>query len=237
MHRHMPFPFAWFLSLCALLLFPLTAQEAPAETGKPERKPHLRFLCVTALKENQEVVLATRDEKGDWQEHATFTLKSSFITESYTVKQGELHLALREEGALKSIGTFTYPADSHQLLVLLAADLTKNIYRAKVIDPEKQKFEKGSVLVVNLSTQTGIVILGTGKKTVNAGAQEVVKPVVEANGMYRLLVAHLDAEQKPIPCYDRYVPNNPDSRDVLFLLNDANTGLKVFSLPIFGAFE
>jgi hypothetical protein len=55
--------------------------------------------------------------------------------------------------------------------------------------------------------------------------------------MYRMLVAYPDADKKPVPCYDRYIPGNPDSRDLLFLFPDPTLGLKVFSLPMFGELE
>jgi hypothetical protein len=55
--------------------------------------------------------------------------------------------------------------------------------------------------------------------------------------MYRMLVAYEDEKRQPVPCYDRYVQGNPDSRDLLFLLPDPTLGIKVFSLPIFGALD
>ena len=51
------------------------------------------------------------------------------------------------------------------------------------------------------------------------------------------MVAHQDAEGKAIPCFDRYLPGNPDARDLLFLLPDPTYGLKVFNLPMFGEFD
>jgi hypothetical protein len=55
--------------------------------------------------------------------------------------------------------------------------------------------------------------------------------------MYRLLVAYQDAANKPVPCYDRYLHGNPDSRDMLFLFPDNQNGLRVFSLPMFGELD
>jgi hypothetical protein len=51
------------------------------------------------------------------------------------------------------------------------------------------------------------------------------------------MVAYEDAAKKPVACYDRYIPGNPDSRDMLFLFPDQTPGFKVFSLPMFGELD
>jgi hypothetical protein len=76
-------------------------------------------------------------------------------------------------------------------------------YNAVVVDPEKIGFIKGSILAINFSKQTGMLLLGTNKVTIASGQRVVAKPTVEENGMYRMLVAYQDAENKPIACFDR----------------------------------
>ena len=52
--------------------------------------------------------------------------------------------------------------------------------------------------------------------------------------MHRLMIAYQNAAKKTIPCYDRYIPGNPDSCDMLFLFPDETVGLRIFRMPIFG---
>jgi hypothetical protein len=233
------FPVPPFLKLAVLffgLLLPALAQEPAATPNEEDAKPQLRFICISSLADEQEVVLASKDDKGEWLELGKVKLRSSFITEGVPAKSGELHLALREEGTLKSIGKFNLGA-ARRALVVLIADPPKKSYMASVIDPEKLAFSKGSVLVINFSSLPGMVLLGSKKLAVNPGQREVAKPTLESNGMYRMLVAFLDPNKQTVPCYDRYIPGNPNSRDLLFLLPDPTHGLKVFSLPVFGEME
>ncbi len=225
-----------FLKLVVLsfgLLMPVMGQ---VSATKPDEKsaPKFRFICVSILAGEQEVVLASRDDKGGWLEHGTVKLRSSFISDWQPAKAVQMHLALREVDTLRSICQFNYPVGTRRAFVTLIADPQKKVYRADVIDPEKLKFAKGSILVVNFSSQPGMVLLGTKKVSVRPGERAVVAPALEANGMYRLMVAYQDADKKPVPCYDRYIPGNSDSRDMLFLFPDATLGLRVFSLPMFG---
>lgn len=64
---------------------------------------------------------------------------------------GELHLALREKETLKSICHFQYPADSPRALVALIANAGKHGCEDHVVDPEKEGFVKGSLLIFNFS--------------------------------------------------------------------------------------
>lgn len=236
-HSH---PFRLFLKLAALflsMLLPALGQEPGANPKAREGETQLRFVCVSSLGEQQEVVLASKDDQGQWMERGTVELRSSFITAWMPAAVGKLHLALREGDTLKSICEFNYPASARRALVILIADPQKNIYKADVVDPAILKFEKGSLLIVNFSSQPGVVLLGSEKVSVNPGKRVVAKPALEANGMYRMLLAYLDPERNVVPCYDRYTSGNPDSRKVLFLFPDPTLGLRVFSLPIFGDFE
>ena len=228
-----------FLKLAVLffgLLLPALGQEPAATPNEQEAKPQLRFICVSSLADEQEVVLASKDDKGEWLELGKVKLRSSFITDWLPAKSGELHLALREEGTLKSIGKFNLGAARRALVVLIANPPNKS-YMASVIDPAKLAFAKGSVLVINFSSLPSLVLLGSKKLAVNPGQREVAQPALESNGMYRMMVAYPDANKKPVPCYDRYIAGNPDSRDLMFLLPDPTLDLKVFSLPMFGEME
>ena len=173
-----------FLKLAVLFfgfIMPALGQE-PAETPKEQKAtPKIRLICVSSLADEQEVILASRDEKGKWLELGMVKLRSSFITDWLPAMAGELHLALREEGALKSIAKFNLASARRALVVLIANPPTKS-YMASVIDPEKLAFAKGSVLVINFSSQPGMVLLGSKKLTVNSGQREVAQPALESNG-------------------------------------------------------
>lgn len=229
-----------FLKLVVLffgLSLPALGQQPAADPKEKEVKNRVRFICVSSLENEQQVVLASRNEKGEWQEFGAVKLRSSFVTDWLPAGAGELHLALREAEGLKSVCKFNYPASARRALVVLIADPQKKIYRADVIDPQKMEFGKGSVLIVNFSSQAGMVVLGSQKVSVGSGQRVVAKPGLESNGMYRMLVAYIDSEKKPVPCYDRYIPGNPDSRDMMFLFPDPTVGFKVFSIPMFGELE
>jgi len=228
-----------FLTFAVLffgLFLPVMGQQPAAAPKEEETKPQLRLICLGSLGDKQEVILATKNDKGNWLNLGKAELRSSFITDWLPAKTGELHLTLREGDTLKSICQFQYPA-ARRALVVLIPDTQKNVYIANVIDPEKLAFAKGSVLVINFSSLPGMVLLGSKKVLLNPGQREVAKPALESNGMYRMMVAYPDPNKKPVPCYDRYIPGNPDSRDMVFLFPDPTLGLKVFSLPMFGEME
>ena len=65
----------------------------------------------------------------------------------------------------------------------------------------------------------------------------IVKPEPEANDMYRMMAAYANDRKEFVPCFDRYVASNPESRDIIFLLPNQTTGLKFFSLSEFGPFD
>ncbi len=83
----------------------------------------------------------------------------------------------------------------------------------------------------------GSALVGSDRKSLPPGERLIAKPAAEANGMFRMLVGYSDQEKKLIPCYDRYIPYNPDSRDILLFFPDATTGMRVYSLSEFGPFE
>ena len=211
-------------------------QAEPQQDGKKDQ-PKLRLICISALEQDQEVQLASRNVKGEWTLLGKTALRSSFISEWLPAMPGELHLTVPGSDGPQSICRFSHPSTARHTLVLLVADPAKKVYSAGVIEPAKMDFAKGSVLAVNFSKQPGLLVFGTKKIKLESGGKTVVRPALEKNGMYRMLVAYEDAEKKIVPCYDRYVQGNPDSRDLLFLIPDQKLGLNVFSLPIFGEFD
>ena len=233
-HRLPSRSFLTFSALFLAFLSPALGQRSDAKSDEKKSKPQLRFICATSLAEEQEIVLASADEKGALMEISSATLRPSLVSDWLPSKVGDLHLALREGNSLKSIGHFQYPADTTRVLVVLIANVGKNSYEATVIDPEKAGFVKGSVLIINFCALTGSVSLGSKEFKVEAGQQVLAKPTLNADGMYSLVASYPNADAKSVPCYDRLVSGNPNSRNVLFLLPDETVGLRVLNVTIFG---
>lgn len=229
----------WLAIFLVIFLVPAMAKSSSKRAKKDQQppQPQLRLICASGLAENQQVVLASRDADGKWQELATVALRSSLVTDWLTAKAGELHLALREEGALKSICRFDYPADARRALVILVADQENKTYEAHVVDPASKGFVAGSMLICNFSPHTGVVSLGPKEEKVEAGKLLVAKPEPEGGMMYRMMVSYVDAGDKTVPCYDRQVSGNANGRDLLFLMPDKTLGMRIVSLPIFGALD
>lgn len=217
------------LALIAALLAPLMA--------KADEKNQLRIVCASILTEKQELILAARDDKGEWKELSTFIPTMLQLTDWLPAQTGELHLTIREEGTLKSIGQLTYPEDAKRALAVLHADLKQKTYTSRVIDPEKSHFDKGTILAINFSEKTATISLGAGEEKIEANQHAILKPTLEEKSMYRLLISYPDAEGNAMPYYDRQVSANATSRDLLILLPDAELTLKVLSLPLFGALD
>lgn len=223
--------------LAALFLGAFALSAAEPKSGEPDGKPLLRIVCVTSLEDNQEIVIASRDDKENWHEHGEATLRSSFISDWLPARGGELHLALRGGAGLRSICRFTYPSAARRAIAVLLPDPAKRTYSADVIDPVQMKFTKGLTLLVNYSPLPGAVVLGGFKTKIKPGERMLVRPRPEENGMYRMMAAYTNAEKELVPCFDRYVSSNRETRDIVFLLPDPTLGLKVFSLSEFGPFE
>ena len=235
MFHHMTFrAIPWFAILAIAFLSPAIAK-SPAAGKKNQHQ--LRLVCVSSLAGNQEVVLASRNAKGKWKELATTSLRNSLITDWLPAEDGELHLAVQEEGSLKSICQFTLPADSRRAFAVLIADPEQNSYEAQVVDPKKSEFAEGSVLICNFSEHPGLVFLGPTEERVEAGQQKSVKPTLEDNGTYRMMVSYIDADEKTVEAYDRQATGDPKSREMLFLLPDKTLGLRVIGLPFFGSID
>jgi hypothetical protein len=221
-----------FLMSATILLGCLTGLQ-----GAGQDKRQLRFVCVSSLPGQQEIVLASRNDKGRWKEYGEVGLRTSGITDWFPAATGELHLARRENNTLKSICSFQYPAGSKRAHVVLAADIETNSYKARVLDPEKIGFDKGSVLVVNSSGKNALVALGTNERKIEPGQHAVLKPGMEEDITYRQMVSYFDDKDKDVLSHDRHVPLNPDAREILFLMDDKNLVMKVVTLPIFGTLD
>lgn len=231
------FPPALSALLLAATILGAAAQGNPAEKKKDSDKPKVRLICVASHSEDQEIVLATKSEEGEWTELAEAKLKSPLITAWLPARPGRMRIAVREAEGLAEIGAFNYPAAAKRAVVVVFPHTEKGKYRAEVFDPAKLGFVKGTTLVINYSRLQGAIALGSQKATVKPGESQVLKARPDANGMFRMLAAYEDEKKKPVVCYDRYIPVNEDSRDILFLLPDPTLGLRVFSLSEFGPFE
>lgn len=210
---------------------------APGRDGAPKADPRLRFICVSSLEEDQQVVLASRNAAKEWQELGAVELRNSNITDWMPAKLGELHLALKDGKNLKSICSFTCPDTIRSALVVLTADAEKGEYEARVLDSETAGFVKGSLLILNMSEIPGLVQLGPDEHKIEAGQQLVAKPTLEETGMYRLMASRFDENGKPVLCHDRYVSGKADTRGIVFLLPHESRGFRVFSMPLFGPLD
>ena len=229
-----------FINRLAWIIFLLASQWVHAEPEPAKSGPMLRIMCVATLPdvENEELVIASRNEEGQWLEHSTVELRSSFVSKWLPAAHGTLHLAARDGKELVSKCQFTYPQGARRAMLVMLPDPSKNSYKGDVINPEKLAFSKGSTLLVNYSTLDATVRLGTKQESIKPGQRSVIKAVPEANRMFRMLVAYTNEAQKLVPCYDRYVGYNPEARDFLLLFPDArHQGISVYNLAEFGPFE
>ncbi len=235
----------WFMlisrSLGALVLILshgicLAQQEiAPA---KKEEGVMIRILCVQSVSsKEEEAMLATKKEDGTWIEHTAVTLRTPFISEWIRLPHGTIHLTNKEEEPARSLGSFVVPEKPKRLIVVLLPDTKKNGYQSQVIDPENLGFQKGKALIINYGKVRAAVRIGERTVTVNPGQQVVEKIDANQDGMYRLLIGHLDDNQKIVPCYDRFVSSNANTRKFILLFPDQQLGLRAMSLSEFGPFE
>ena len=212
-------------------------QEAGVQDKEEKKQALVRLVCVSSLAENQKVVLATKDGKGEWKELFETELKSPFISGWLPAKAERLFLTVREPEGLKEIAAFNYPAGTRRAVVVLLPVPEKGRYLTQVFDPAGLGFVKGTTLVINYSNLNGAVGLGSLKSILKPGENKVLKAIPESNGMSRMPAAYETAEKKTVVCYDRYVPFNEHSRDILFLFSDKKLGIRVFSLAEFGPYE
>jgi hypothetical protein len=210
----------------------LCAEPTPSD-GK-DTAPKIRLIFLSALVENDELVLASPGEEGKWKEHGKLSARPSFISEWFEVRSGELQLTRRTAEGLASKGRLLMPAGARAAVAIIHADPKRQAYLTKIIDPAKEGFARGSTLLMNLSGKKALVLLGKNRVTVEPGATVVSKAALEANGMYRMLVGYNEPEKGLIAAYDRYVSGNAGAREFLFLIPDEDVGLRVLNLPEFG---
>ncbi len=213
----------------------------PEAGSKPEARkdkgPMLRFIIVSCPEDQGPLRIMSKNDEGEWRQHAEFEARPSFITDWMPVIAGRLHLTVSSPEQPVPVGSLTYPADTRRAIAVLFHDPKKKQYRAEVIDPAKAGFRKGSTLIANYSRQAGAVSLGDGLMRVDPGGRRVATPRTDANGMYRMVASYARPGEEPVLCYDRFVAANPDARDIMFLLPDRTLGMRVFRLSEFGPFE
>ncbi len=202
-----------------------------------ESKPMLRIICASGLSEEHKIVIASKPEDGKWKAIAKAELRSAMVSEWLPAQAGELHLAEKKDGKMKSIGHFTYPVGARRALVTLTANKENGTYTIHTFDPAKESYVKGTSLILNLSPQAATVNLGTDKLALDAGKHLAAKPATDENGGYRLMVSYLGADGTEQLCYDRQAITNPNARNILFLLPDETVGLQVLSISEFGPFD
>lgn len=231
---------ASFSLFILVTLFLPEASHAQGEAA-PEKKQEgamVRIVCVQSLNgEDEEITLAKKTEDGKWIEFGDLKLRSPFITEWIRVPVGLNHIVRKNAAELNSIGSFTISPTIKGAVLILLPDVEKKSYRVQLIDPAKLEFKKGKALIVNYSAIPALVNMGKQTKTVASGQQIVEAITPNADGMYPLLIAHVDKEKKIVPCYDRLVSTNPNTREFILLLPDSDAGLRAMSLSEFGPFE
>lgn len=122
------------------------------------------------------------------------------ISDVSSLAAGALDLLKGNAESQISFRHFNYPEGAKRII--------------RVLLPVTQK--KGSILLVNCIRLKGVVVLGSARSSVKPGERTVSKPLAEASGIFRMLADYADAEQKLVPCDDRYLPVNWDSRDFQF---------------------
>lgn len=213
------------------------AQEAPA----PEKKEDgamVRIVCVQTLSSKDEAItLAKKTGDGKWIESGDLTLSSSLITEWIRVTVGLNHIVRKNGTELAPIGSFTIAPTMKGAILILLPDVEKKLYRVQLIDPAKLEFQKGKALIVNYSKIPALVKMGKQTITVAPGQQVVETITADANGMYPMLIGHLDKDKNTVLCYDHRVSSNPNTRTFILLFPDPDTGLRAMTLSEFGPFE
>lgn len=195
--------------------------------------PRLRLVCVTALAEDSAVAIASKGKDGKWEQHGKVALRSSLVSDWISVTEGEIHIISRQGGGVKSLGNFAFPADVRRALVILTPGAEAGTYQARAVNAHADGFAKGSTLVLNLSEEKATVALGGTEALVEPGQHHVATPASDESGGYRLTVSR-EIDGQPTLCYDRQRVANANSRNILVIMPDETTGLRVEGLPLFG---
>ena len=199
--------FLRYATSCSLVssghLFPASKHQGQAEPqtepapAKKEEGAKVRIVCVQTLNGKDEAItLAKKTEDGKWIESGDLTLSSSFITDWIRVPVGLNHIARKNGAELTSIGSFTISPTMKGAILILLPDMEKKVYRVQLIDPAKLEFRKGKALIVNYSKIPALVKMGKQTNTVAPGQQVVETITADADGMYPMLIGHLDAGQE-----------------------------------------
>jgi hypothetical protein len=213
------------------------AQAEPA-LEKEKEGTMVRMFCVRGLSEKQQkAILATKTEDGKWNEYGEVSFRTSFVTELLAVPFGVTHLLKKNGNEMVSIGSFSIPPGLKRAILVMLPDTEKKIYRIQVIDPAKAGFKKGKALIVNYGNLQAAVQLGKDAILVAPGKQAVHSISANEDGMYRMLIGHMDKNKKLVPCFDRYVSSNPNTRKLILLFPDPVLGLSSKSFSEFGPFE
>lgn len=230
------------LFFLSAILSPQTglAQSEPAPDA-PEQKdkgPMVRLFCVRTLTgDEEEAVLATKTEDGNWIEHGDLTLRTPFITEWFRVRGGITHLIRKEGTGIKSYGSFSISPQSERSIVILVPDKTNNTYRAQVIDPGNLGFKKGKALLINYGNVPAMVKIANQALIVSPGKQVVTGIDADKDGMFRLMIGHQDKEKNVVLCYDKSLSSNSQARKFILLFPGRNSGLRAMTFSEFGPFE
>ena len=224
--------------LAILSLFFLPQWSRAQEESPPEEKEKgamIRILCVQSLSRDkaEKITIAKKKEDGKWEEFGELELRSPFITEWLNVPAGVSHLTRKEEGTFLSLASFTIPPDMKGAILILIPNFREKKYRLQLIDPEKLDFKKGEALIVNYSKIPALVNMGDKPTTVAPGQHHVETIKADKDGMHRMVIAHFDKDKNIVPCYDRFVSSNPETRKFVLLFPDADTGLRAITLSEF----
>jgi hypothetical protein len=208
------------------------------EKAKAKEGAVARVICVQSLSEKEEeVVLATKPEGGVWKEYDKLTLRSPYMGEWINVPVGVSHILKKKDGEFVSLGSFTIGETLKRSILILLPEKKNNTYRVQVIDPSKLGFKKGKALIVNYSNLNAIVNIGDHASIVKSGGQAVEQINANPDGMYRLLIGHIDKDKKTVACYDHYLSSNPNTRKFILLFPDPDSGLRAMSLSEFDPIE
>lgn len=217
------------------------SQTAPAPATpekKKEESAKVRILCVKGLVEGEEeLMLATKADDGKWKELGKFTLRSPLITDWLPVPEGLTYMVRKKGEQMSPLGSFEMKNGLKRAVIVLLPDQKNNVYRVQLIDPANLGFQKGKALVINYGNLQAVVKIGGSTKTLPPGQQMVEKIEADADGMFALMIGHVDNDKKIVVCYDHKVSLNPDTRKFILLFPDADTGLRAMSLSEFGPFE
>ncbi len=213
------------------------AQVEPAPEKK-EEGAMVRIVCVQSLTGKDEpVTLAKKTENGKWNESGDLTLSPALITDWIRVPVGLNHIGRKNGAELASIGSFTVSPTMKAAILILLPEVKEKVYRVHLIDTAKLEFRKGKAIIVNYSTISALVKMGKQTTTVAPGQQVVETIKADEDGMYPMLVGHLDKDKNTVLCYDHRVSFNPNTRTFILLFPDPDTGLRAMTLSEFGPFE